>query len=59
MAINFARRLFIYTYIHLEDAYGTYHALKDLYDEGKITVNGICGTDTWKKVVEHMKANTK
>ena len=41
MAINFARRLFIYTYIHLEDAYGAYHALKDLYDEGKIRAIGI------------------
>ena len=34
-------------------------SLKAFQKNVKITTDGICGTDSWKKVVEHMKANTK
>ena len=34
-------------------------SLKAFQKNVKLTADGICGTDTWKKVVEHMKANTK
>ena len=34
-------------------------SLKAFQKNVKITANGICGTDSWKKVIEHMKANTK
>ena len=34
-------------------------SLKAFQKNVKTTVDGICGTDTWKRVVEHMKANTK
>ncbi len=38
---------------------GTESSLKVFQKNVKLTADGICGTDTWKKVVEHMKANTK
>lgn len=34
-------------------------SLKAFQKNVKLTEDGICGTDTWKKVIEHMKANTK
>lgn len=34
-------------------------SLKAFQKNVKLTSDGICGTDTWKKVIEHMKANTK
>ena len=34
-------------------------SLKAFQKNVKITADGICGTDTLKKVIEHMKANTK
>lgn len=34
-------------------------ALKTFQSNVKIASDGICGADTWKKVVEHMKANTQ
>lgn len=37
----------------------TKKALKAFQSNVKITADGICGVDTWKKVVEHMKANTQ
>lgn len=33
-------------------------ALKTFQSNVKIASDGICGTDTWKKVIEHMKANS-
>ena len=32
-------------------------SLKAFQKNVKITVDGICGAETWKKVVEHMNAN--
>lgn len=34
-------------------------SLKAFQKNVKLTADGICGADTWKKVIEHMKANTK
>ena len=34
-------------------------ALKTFQKNVKISADGICGADTWKKVIEHMKVNTK
>lgn len=34
-------------------------SLKTFQKNVKISADGICGADTWKKVIEHMKANTK
>ena len=34
-------------------------ALKAFQENVELTVDGICGTDTWKKVVEHMRVNTQ
>ena len=34
-------------------------SLKAFQKNVKITADGICGKDTWTKVIEHMKANTK
>lgn len=34
-------------------------SLKAFQKNVKISDDGICGEDTWKKVIEHMKANTK
>ena len=33
-------------------------SLKAFQKNVKLTEDGICGTDTWKKVIEHMKANS-
>lgn len=33
--------------------------LKSFQKNVKLTADGICGADTWGKVIEHMKANTK
>lgn len=37
----------------------TKNALKVFQSNAEIAADGICGVDTWKKVVEHMKANTQ
>lgn len=37
----------------------TYNSLKIFQKNVGVTANGTCGIDTWKKVAEHMKANTK
>lgn len=34
-------------------------SLKAFQKNVKLTADGICGADTWTKVIEHMKANTK
>ncbi len=34
-------------------------SLKAFQKNVKLSADGICGTDSWKKVIEHMKANTK
>lgn len=34
-------------------------SLKAFQKNVKLTADGICGADTWGKVIEHMKANTK
>ena len=34
-------------------------SLKAFQKNVKLTTDGICGKDTWTKVIEHMKANTK
>ena len=34
-------------------------SLKAFQKNVKLTADGICGKDTWTKVIEHMKANTK
>lgn len=34
-------------------------SLKAFQKNVKLTADGICGANTWKKVIEHMKANTK
>lgn len=34
-------------------------SLKTFQKNVKISADGICGASTWKKVIEHMKANTK
>lgn len=34
-------------------------ALKTFQKNVKISADGICGANTWKKVIEHMKVNTK
>jgi N-acetylmuramoyl-L-alanine amidase CwlA len=34
-------------------------SLKAFQKNVKLTADGICGADTWAKVIEHMKANTK
>lgn len=34
-------------------------SLKTFQKNVKISADGICGADTWKKVIEHMKVNTK
>lgn len=34
-------------------------SLKAFQKNAKLTADGICGKDTWTKVIEHMKANTK
>ena len=34
-------------------------SLKAFQKNVKLTADGICGTDTWGKAIEHMKANTK
>lgn len=34
-------------------------SLKAFQKNVKLTSDGICGADTWTKVIEHMKANTK
>lgn len=37
----------------------TYNSLKAFQKNVGVTANGTCGIDTWKAVIEHMKANTK
>ena len=37
----------------------TYNSLKVFQKNTGVTANGTCGIDTWKRVIEHMKANTK
>lgn len=37
----------------------TYNSLKVFQKNVGVTANGTCGIDTWKRVIEHMKANTK
>lgn len=37
----------------------TYNSLKVFQKNVGVKANGTCGIDTWKKVIEHMKANTK
>lgn len=37
----------------------TKNALKVFQSNVKIAADGICGADTWKKVVEHMKTSTQ
>lgn len=37
----------------------TYNSLKTFQKNVGVTANGTCGIDTWKAVIEHMKANTK
>lgn len=37
----------------------TYDSLKVFQKNVGVKANGTCGIDTWKKVIEHMKANTK
>lgn len=37
----------------------TYDSLKVFQKNVGVTANGTCGIDTWKRVIEHMKANTK
>ena len=34
-------------------------SLKAFQKNVKLTADGICGKDTWTKVIEHVKANTK
>lgn len=34
-------------------------SLKAFQENVKLTADGICGKDTWTKVIEHMKVNTK
>ena len=37
----------------------TYDSLKVFQENVGVTANGTCGIDTWKRVIEHMKVNTK
>lgn len=37
----------------------TYNSLKVFQKNVGVKANGTCGIDTWKRVIEHMKANTK
>ena len=37
----------------------TYNSLKVFQKNVVVTANGTCGIDTWKRVIEHMIANTK
>ena len=37
----------------------TYDSLKVFQKNVGVKANGTCGIDTWKRVIEHMKANTK
>ena len=37
----------------------TCNSLKVFQKNVGVTANGTCGIDTWKRVIEHMKANTK
>ena len=34
-------------------------SLKAFQKNVKLTEDGICGKDTWTKIIEHMKVNTK
>lgn len=41
------------------DGYKERCTLRPCYENLEKVANGTCGIDTWKRVIEHMKANTK
>ena len=47
--------------VKVDDDFGndTDTSLKAFQKNVKLTADGICGKDTWTKVIEHVKANTK
>ena len=47
--------------VNVDEKFGnaTETALKTFQKNVKISADGICGANTWKKVIEHMKVNTK